>query len=208
MHQPFADPLANKAAEARWGYYLSKLGNTAGPPTAVFSGRPGAIGGGDASVAAIKLKQYRTLIDPLLDTPAGATLQLKAMRSGDKITITAKVSGLTKPGDKTRLRLAVAESAVHTAAAMACAYHQNVVRGFAGSPDGLPLPKPTAEHEVTVDLAAMRIGLGAELDEYQKKNPGFVFAERPLSLRSVVIVGFIQDDTTHDVLQAAQVDVR
>jgi hypothetical protein len=148
------------------------------------------------------------LIDPLLDTPAGATLQLAATRSGDKLTITAKVSGLTKPSDKTRLRLAVAESAVRYAGGNGVRYHQCVVRGFAGSADGLPLPKPMAEHDVTVDLAAMRVGLGAELDEYQKKNQGFVFAERPLSLRSLVIVGFIQDDTTHDVLQAAQVDVR
>jgi hypothetical protein len=208
LHLPFADPLANKAADARWNYYLPKLGNTAGPPTTVFSGRPGAIGGGGADVAAIKLKQYRALIDPILDTAAGANLQLAAKRNGDKVTIIAKVSGLVKPSDKVRLRLAVAESAVRYAGGNGLRYHQNVVRGFAGSPDGLPLPKPMAEHEVTVDLAALRTGLGAELDDYQKKSDGLVFVERPLGLRSLVIVGFIQDDATQDVLQAAQVEVK
>jgi hypothetical protein len=72
----------------------------------------------------------------------------------------------------------------------------------------LPLPKSTAEHEVTVDVAALRTGLGAELDEFQKKNDGLLFADRPLDLRTFLVVGFIQDDATHDVLQAAQVEVK
>ncbi len=208
LHQPFADPLANKAAEARWGYYLSRLGATAGVPTAVFNGRPGAIGGGGADVAAIKLKQYRALIESLLDTPAGAALQLSAQRAGDKLTISAKVSGLTKPSDKVRLRLVLAETAIRFGGGNGIRYHQCVVRAFAGSPDGLPLPKPTAEHVVTVDIAALRTGLTAELNDFQKKNEGVIFADRPLDLRSLLVVGFIQDDATHDVLQAAQVEVR
>jgi hypothetical protein len=181
LHQPFADPLANKAADARWAYYQAQLGNAPGVPTAVFNGRPGAVGGGGADVAAIKLKQYRTLIDPLLDTPAGATLQLSAKRIGDKVTIAAKVTGLAKPGEKVRLRLALAETTVRYAGSNGVRYHQSVVRGFAGSPDGLPLPKSTAEHEVIVDVAA---------------------------LRTFLVVAFIQDDATHDVLQAAQVEVK
>jgi hypothetical protein len=61
---------------------------------------------------------------------------------------------------------------------------------------------------VTVDLAALRTGLIAELNDFQKKNDGLVFADRPLDLRSLLVVGFIQDDATHDVLQAAQADVK
>jgi hypothetical protein len=208
LHQPFADPLANKAAEARWAYYQARLGNTAGVPTAIFSGRPGAVGGGGPEVAAIKLKQYRTLIDPLLETPAGAVLQLAAKRTGDRVTITAKVSGLAKPSDKLRLRLALAENVVRYSGGNGVRYHQCVVRGFAGSPDGLPFPKAAAEHEVTVDVAALRTGLTAELDEFQKKNDGLAFADRPLDLRSLLVVGFIQDDVTHDVLQATQVEIK
>jgi hypothetical protein len=71
LHQPFADPLANKAAEARWAYYQTQLGNAPGVPTAVFNGRPGAVGGGGADVAAIKLKQYRSLIDRCSTNPPG-----------------------------------------------------------------------------------------------------------------------------------------
>ena len=87
-------------------------------------------------------------------------------------------------------------------------YHQCVVRGFAGSPDGFPLPKPTVDQQVTVDLAALRAGLNKDLDEFQKKNPGVVFTERPMAMRSLIVVAFIQDDMTHEVLQAAQVDLK
>src|SRR5207237_6035659 len=123
--------------EARWAYYVAKLDKAAAAtPTAVINGRPGAGGGGPPEFAPGKLKQYRGLIDPLLDKPAGAALQLSASRAGDKLTIAAKVSGVAKPGDKVRLRLAVAESVVRYRGGNGLRYHQCVVRGFGGSPDG------------------------------------------------------------------------
>jgi hypothetical protein len=175
---------------------------------AAINGRPGAEGGGGPEVAAIKLKQYRRLIDPLLDTAPGAALLITAARDGDKVTITAKVSGLAKPSDKVRLRIAIAETLVRYGGGNGARYHQCLVRGFAGSPDGFPLPKPAADLQATVDLAALRTGLNKDLDEYQKKNPDVIFGDRPLALRSLVIVAFIQDDVMHDVLQAAQVEVK
>jgi hypothetical protein len=209
LHQPNApDPLATRAADARWAYYQARLGGVAGVPTAFVNGRPGAPGGGNADVAGIKLKQYRALIDPQLDTAAAATLRLEASRDGDKVSITATVAGLAKPSDKVRLRIALAETVARYGGYNGVRYHQCVVRGFAGSPDGIPLPQPTAEHKATVDLAAVRAGLNAELDEYQKKNDGVLIVDRPLGLRSLIVVAFIQDDVTHEVLQAAQKDVK
>jgi hypothetical protein len=208
LHQPYPDPLATRAGDARWAYYQARLGNTAGTPMMVINGKPGAAGGGPVEVAALKLKQYRALIDPQLDTAPAAVLQLAATRSGDKVTIAAKVSNLAKPSDKVRLRLAVAESVVRYAGGNGVRYHQFVVRGFAGSPDGHPLPKAVVEQQAVVDVGLLRAGLNKELDEFQKQNAGVVFADRPLGLRSLVVVGFVQDDVTHEVLQAAQVDVK
>ncbi|HEY1375970.1 MAG TPA: hypothetical protein VGF55_04215, partial [Gemmataceae bacterium] len=215
LHLPDADPLANAASQARWAYYLARMDRAAAAtPTVVINGRPGAGGGGPPEFAAAKLKQYRALIDPLLDTPAAAQLQLTAQRSGDKLSITAKVSGLSKPGEKVRLRLAVSESAVRYRGGNGLRYHQCVVRGFAGPVEGWPLPKPAADGvpaqrvEATVDVTELRAGLNRELDEYQKKNAGFVFPDRPLGLKPLVVVAFVQDDVTHEVYQAAQVEVR
>jgi hypothetical protein len=205
LHLPDADPLATKASEARWTYYQGKP--TGGTPLTVIGGRADPTGGGRADFAATKLKQYRNLIDLFLNLPAGAALQLSATRTDDKLAITAKVRNLVKIGEKMRLRIAVAESVVRYRGGNGLRYHQCVVRGFAGSPDGWPMTKPAMEQAATVDLTALRAGLNAELDEYQKKNEGLVFPERPLGLRKLLVVAFVQDDATREVLQAVQVEV-
>jgi hypothetical protein len=208
INQPEPDPLANKAATARWAYYQARLGGAAGIPAYFVNGKPGAPGGGPAEVAATKLKQYRALVEPQLDTAPAAALQLSATRTGEKITVTAKVSGLAKPAESVRLRLAVAETVVRYRGENGLRYHQCVVRSFAGSADGVPLSRPAAEAQATVDVATMRSGLAADLDELVKKNPGLSFPDRPLGLRSLFVVGFVQDDVSHEVLQAAQVEVK
>jgi hypothetical protein len=208
LNQPDPDPLGNKAANARWAYYQARLGGAAGIPAFFVNGKPGAPGGGPAEVAATKLKQYRALIEPQLDTAPAAALQLTATRMVDKITIIAKVTGLARPADSVRLRLAVAETVVRYRGENGLRYHQCVVRGFAGPPDGVPLPRPALDYQATADVAAMRFGLSAELDELVKKNAGLSFFDRPLGMRSLIIVGFVQDDVSHEVLQAAQVEVR
>jgi hypothetical protein len=205
LHLPDADPLATKAGDARWRYYGGRP--SVGTPMTVLSGKPDPTGGGRLEFAPAKLKQYRSLIDPRLDQPAGAAVQVSATRAGDKLTITAKVSGVAKPGEKVRLRVAVAEAVVRYRGGNGLRYHQCVVRGFAGSAEGVPLTRPAVEQQAVVDLAALRAGLNAELDEFQKKNEGLVFPERPLGLKKLVVVAFVQDDATRDVLQAGQVEV-
>ena len=205
LHLPDADPLATKASEMRWTYYQGKP--TGGTPLTVISGRPDPTGGGRPEFAAAKLKQYRSLIDPVLNLPAGAVLQISATRAEDKLAITAKVRNLIRIGDKLRLRIAVAESVVRYRGGNGLRYHECVVRGFAGSVDGWPMLKPASEQQVTVDLTVLRAGLNAELDEYQKKHEGVVFPDRPLDLRKLMIVAFIQDDATREVLQAGQAEV-
>jgi hypothetical protein len=204
LHLPDADPLATGIGAARWAYYQGRPGG--GTPLTIVNGRPDPTGGGRPEFAPAKLKQYRSLIDPWLDTPAKAAIQLSAKRDGDKLAVTAKVSGISRPSDKVRLRLAVAEAVVRYAGGNGLRYHHHVIRGFAGSADGFPMLKATIEQAATVDLAALRVGLNAELDEYQKKE-GLVFPDRPLRMRKLVVVGFVQDDANREVLQAGQVEV-
>ena len=75
---------------------------------------------------------------------------------------------------------------------------------FAGN---VNLTKTSAEQSATVNLAALRAGLSAELDEYQKKE-GLILLDRPLGLRKLVVVGFVQDDANREVLQAGQAAVQ
>jgi hypothetical protein len=59
---------------------------------------------------------------------------------------------------------------------------------------------------VTVDLDALRKELTAYLDKYAAENP-FPSRARPLALKKLSVVAFIQNDETGEVLQAAQAEV-
>ena len=61
---------------------------------------------------------------------------------------------------------------------------------------------------MSVNLDELRGTLNAYLDKYQKDNEGVVFSDRPLGLRKLRVVAFVQDDAIQDVLQAAQVEVK
>ena len=61
---------------------------------------------------------------------------------------------------------------------------------------------------MSVNLDELRGTLNAYLDKYQKDNEGVVFSDRPLGLRKLRVVAFVQDDAIQDVLQSAQVEVK
>ena len=90
-------------------------------------------------------------------------------------------------------------------------YHHSVVRAMPGGPKGFPLPKASAEQTVTVKLdevrAANNKGLDDFLAELKKRGADFNFASRPMALRNLKVVGFVQNDETNEVLQAVQVDL-
>jgi hypothetical protein len=204
LHVPGPDPLTNPDAEARQEYYGKALQGT---PTAFFNGSPKAEGGGDLDAAKDKYFDYRDVINPLLEKPAKAQLKVSATRQGDKIDIQAEVSDLEKPGDKVRLRFALVEEQVRYVGGNQVRFHHDVVRALPGGADGFPLKERTAKQTATVNLAELKKNLSSYLDEFAKKTP-FPNDRRPLDLKKLKVVAFVQDDDSKEVLQAAQVDVK
>jgi hypothetical protein len=204
LHVPGPDPLTNPDAEARQEYYGKALEGT---PTAFFNGAPKAEGGGAMDAAKDKYFDYRDVINPLLEKPARAQLKASATRQGDKIDIQAEVSELEKPGEKVRLRFALVEEQVRYVGSNQVRFHHDIVRSLPGGADGFPLKEKTAKQTASVNLAELRKSLSAYLDESGKKRP-FPNDRRPLELKNLRVVAFIQDDDTKEVLQATQVDVK
>ncbi len=207
LHIPGPDALTNPDAEKRAEFYGRSLRGT---PTIYLNGRPdkNVQGGGGREDGEDKYKEYREALEPLLEKPAGAQLQTKAVRKGDTISIQASVKDLEKPGETTRLRFALVEDWVRYKSRNGMMYHHRVVRALPGGAAGLALTKKDAEHSVTIDLQELRAGLNKYLDDFAKNESPFPDAQRPMRFRNLHVVAFVQNDETYEVLQAVDVEVK
>jgi hypothetical protein len=203
VHIPGPDPLTNPDSEARLKYYGDEVEGT---PTIIFSGKPGAEGGGSYDDAPDKYRQFREVIGPLLEKPAGPKLKASAVQKGNKIDVNVDVSNLEQPADMLRLRLALVEDSVTYTGGNGLKVHHHVVRALPGGAQGIALKDKTAKQTVSVDLEELRGNLKKYLDEFGKETP-FPNAQRPLDLKNLRLVAFVQNDKTREVLQAVQVDV-
>jgi hypothetical protein len=201
LHIPGPDPLTNPMTEARAKHY--SVNST---PTTLFNGKKEAGGGGALGGAKGKYTQYREIIDKLLEEPAKAAVSLDAQRRGDTITIRTKVSKLESPGDKVRLRVALVEEAVRYVGGNKLRFHHMVVRTMPGGVEGIKLDEKESEHTETVDLSKLRENLTKYLDQAAEKRP-FPKPDRPMAMKHLKVIAFVQDDESGEILQAALADL-
>jgi hypothetical protein len=203
LHVPGPDPLTNKSDLDRAEFYGQKIRGT---PSVFFNGKKDDSGGGQAAQAKLKYTAYRETIEEFLEKPAGAKIQLSASQKGNEIAIKAAVSDLANPGEKVVLRFALTEERVRYQGGNGLRYHHSVVRDLPGGAKGVALTKNASEHTATVDLAKLRADITKYLEDFAKEDE-FPNPDRPLALRNLRVVAFVQDDATGEVLQAAQVEV-
>lgn len=206
LHIPGPDALTNGDAEKRGEFYGRTLRGT---PTIFINGKADmkVQGGGGREDAEDKFKEYRSALEPLLERPADAQIQARAVRKGDKIAIQASVKGVAKPGESTRLRFALVEDWVRYKSRNGMLYHHRVVRAMPGGTAGVAVMKKDLDHAVAVDLNAVRAELNKYLDNFIKNESPFPDAQRPMRFRNLRIVAFVQHDDTQEVLQALDVPV-
>lgn len=206
FHVPRPDPLTSpdgmKRAEE---YYTEQI---RGAPTVFIGGKIGPEGGGPAAAAEKKYTAMRGQIEEALEKAAGVKLGL-AVTKGEKGGYSAKatVSDLDMPGEKVSLRFALAEERVRYTGGNGIRYHHMVVRAMPGGPKGFPLPKKTAEQTVTFDPEELRKDLTRYLDDFAKTMEPFPRPDRPLAMKNLKLIAFVQNDATREVLHAVQVDV-
>ena len=206
VHIPRPDPLTSpdsmKRAEEYYGEQIS------GAPTAFVGGKVAPPSGGPAAAAEKAFAAFRGPIDEALEKAPGVKLGLTVAK-GEKGGYTAKaaVSDLEAPGEKMTLRFALAEERVRYAGGNGIRYHHMVVRSMPGGQKGFPLAKKSAEQSVSFDPEEVRAGLAKYLDEFAKTESPFPRADRPLALKNLKLVAFVQNDATREVLHAVQIDV-
>ncbi|HJT75913.1 MAG TPA: hypothetical protein VJ739_01820 [Gemmataceae bacterium] len=204
LHIPGPDPLTNAATEARAQYYEREIQGT---PTLILSGHALDLGGGSADAAHSLYEEYRKELDPLLEKPAGAKVTATAVRKGNKVEIAAEAGGVEKAGNDLRLRVVLVEEQVNYQGGNGVRHHHHVVRAMPGGPKGIAVSDKGAKQTATVDLDELRQTLTKYLDEFAKAN-GAAFPTRPLELKNLKVIAFVQNDKSKEVLQAVQVDVK
>jgi hypothetical protein len=202
LHIPGPDPLTCPDGLARKDLYGEMIEGT---PTFFVNGRRTVGGGGSRYEASDKYSDLAGLVAGTVEEAAKATVKVTAARKGNQVEIKADVSDLEQTGETVRLRLALVEAEVAYTGRNGISGYQNVVRSFPGGADGTPLKAKTATKTVMVDLDALRRELTAYLDKSAAENP-FPSKARPLDLKKLSVVAFVQNDETGEVLQAAQVE--
>ncbi|MGL4550639.1 MAG: hypothetical protein ACRC33_05590 [Gemmataceae bacterium] len=204
LHIPGPDALTAADGEARQRYYGNDL--VRGTPAALIDGQPGPELGGGRPQAEGRYGDLTQALASALEAEAGAKIVLTAKRGGEKVRISADVSGLASPGEKVRLRFVLVEEVARFTGANGQRLHHHVVRAFPGGPAGFALDQKEARHAAVADVGAVRKAQAAYLAAYRAKT-GTLFREVPLALKRLKVVAFVQDDESQKVLQAAQTDV-
>jgi thiol-disulfide isomerase/thioredoxin len=205
LHIPGFDPLGSPGSAARQEYY-----GVDGTPAIFFNGDKREPAGGAAYLAQYRYDYYCAAAVHLLDTPAQAKLQAKAVRKGDKIDMSADVADVDKPDErKLRLRLALVEDRVDYKGSNKIPSFRQVVRALPGGARGFAVTKKADQFSASVDLGDLRKQLNRYLDEsLEEDSTPPANKERPLDLKRLHVVAFVQDDDTKDILQAVQVKVQ
>jgi tetratricopeptide (TPR) repeat protein len=210
LHIPGPDPMTNPDTESRAKYY--GIGST---PSVVFDGVDKNVGGGGAAQSPTIFNNYKGKVESRFSKPPLAVFSdLKAKLDGQIVTVTGQVQ-LAPEGagkvEKAKLRIALVQDTVRYMGGNGVRFHNFVVRKLLGTPEGKPLEKPGTELSFTesVDIAT----LGNDQREYltkfetergQKYRPGFKFPDKldRIDPAHLLIIAFVQDDETKEILQA------
>ena len=210
-HIPGPNPLVSKDGSLRMDFYNKRDDDKSAPQMFINGKQDGSGPAPQPRMAKLRYQAYSETINELLEKPATVKLNATVNRKGDELTFRVTVADLEKPGEKVFLRLALAEERVRYQGANGVRYHHAVVRAMPGGPKGFPLTKGTADQTVTLKLDDVRLANDKSLDEFvavaKRQVPGFSFSVRPMDLKNLKLVAFVQNDETSEVLQAVQVDV-
>jgi tetratricopeptide (TPR) repeat protein len=209
LHIPGPDPMTNADTEARAKYY-----DVRSTPTAVVDGVSPQVGGGGLTQAASVFSSVRGKVESRLEQRPLATLAgFKAKVDGQTITVSGQADLAPAGADKAAtatLHVALVQDVVHYAGSNGVRLHNLVVRKLLGSPAGTPLQTPGTKttFSESVNVTTLGDSLDAYLSNYEKTGSrsasGFTFKDRVdrLDPKQLLIVAFVQDDKTREILQA------
>ncbi len=204
LHIPGPDALTNATSESRQNYYEKEIEGT---PTMMVNGKAGPPLGGNRQGAERSYQAITKLINTSLqDSSTPVELTIEAGASGNKVGARVGYKGL-KSFENLKLRTVLIEKEVRYPGSNGQRLHHHIVRDFPGGVNGVSLKKTEGEESFTVELPKLRETLNGYLEKFEKENGPFPVSSKPLDLKHLKLVVFIQNDKTREILQAAQADL-
>jgi len=210
VHIPGPDALSSPDSVARKDYYSADVQGT---PTILIDGEAVGynVGGAYSSAPAIYEELANTVSEISTRAPEGS-IDLKASVNGEALSIDATASAPEKPADSVRLRIVIAESEIDFSARNGIRMHEMVVREMPGGAAGIAPVEGQFTLQQEIPLVELRDRLNTGLTEAERQlsleyGQKVTFQVRPLDLRRLTVVAFLQDDTTREVLQTAVVPI-
>jgi len=206
MHIPGPDTLTNPDTIARWDYYRGKFPEEMrGVPSSLFNGKPKHGGGGGMGNSEMKFKQYTETINELLENKSDVTFTGAAKRTGDKIRADVGVE-VKEPAENLKLRVLLVEEKVKYAGSNGMRFHHQVVRALPGGTTGTTLTEKNVNKSFELDLVTIRKDLTKYLEDFAADRP-FPNPDRPMEFSHLKIIALVQNDTTAEILNAAEFPV-
>jgi hypothetical protein len=206
QHVPGPDPTANPHSEARMSYYGAQ-----GTPAVYVNGSPIPGLGGLLENSVDNYNRLRGVIEPLLSQQTDIRLNVSAEAKDGELTVSAEAVGIEQLSDDLRLRLVLAEDEIDYAAGNGIRKHEMVVRWAVGGMEGVRPQDGRLGHTETLNLGEFKQSLLDSLIDFesnvQRFQRNFRFDAKPLELKHMHLVAFVQNDKTKEILQAVAIPV-
>lgn len=205
QHIPAPDPLTNSDSEDRFSNYY-RLQST---PSVLLNGAPVNNVGGYLPNSPDIYRGLKSLINQQLDSKATLQVGVNARVLDGTLQLVANVTGLDKLGDEAkdlRLRVVIAEDEVHFLARNGVRSHEMIVRRIVGGPDGVEPKDGKLTIKEAISLAELKSSLKDYLTKYEESETTD-FPTKPLDLKRLHVVAFVQNEESHEILQTNAIAV-
>ncbi len=203
QHIPGADPMSNEDSESRFFNYYRRSST----PTGSFNGKELLAIGGPLPRVTEVLADLKKNTAEELEKSSSTRIELTATREGDSVSINCKATGEGLGEGRKRLRVVLAETRVDFKAPNGIRHHDMVVRKVVTGDKGIAAKEGEIVYEGKVDVAKLKADLLDYLNKYEK-NQSVIVGSKPLDLKALTVVAFVQDDENKEVLQTIAVPVQ
>lgn len=203
QHIPLPDPLCNQDSEERFSYYSAQ-----GTPAVFVDGAPVPAGvGGFLQHVKQSYSAMRPAVDERVKVTSEVSIEAVAAAANGELSVDASVDGLAEDQlPQVRLRMALAEHDVALAAPNGLRTHELVVREMLGGAKGVGAKSGKLAFSFRLPLAEFKQHLIDYLTQFEAGRD-VNFAAKPLRLKPLSLVVWVQNDQTREVLQTTIVPV-